>query len=119
MTYSYTQISQYLTLPAAVSPSLSRWLEGEGHPGGNAVRPRLRTSPGCIFSPGRSRSNPVLRMVCLSEPRLALLQRRLLGSHAPARNHAIDTVLSGRSRPSPPASTESADQIHAASCWTK
>ena len=41
MTYSYTQISQYLTLPAAVSASLPRWLEGKGHSGSDAVRPRL------------------------------------------------------------------------------
>ena len=51
-------------LPAAVSASLPRWLEGERHPGSDAVRPRLRTSPGRLFSPGRSRSSPVLRMVC-------------------------------------------------------
>ena len=84
-------------LPAALSASLSRWLEGEGHPGGDAVRPRLRTGPGRLLSPGRSRSGPVLGMVSCSEPGLALLQRRLLGSHAPARHHAIDPVLSGRS----------------------
>jgi hypothetical protein len=36
-------------LPAALSASLSRWLEGEGHPGGNALRARLRTSLGAYF----------------------------------------------------------------------
>ena len=40
-------------LPAALSASLSRWLEGKGHPGCDALRPGFRTSPGRLFSPGR------------------------------------------------------------------
>src|SRR5580693_8126019 len=98
-------------LPAAISASLPRWVERKGHAGGDALRPCLRTSPGRLFSPGRSRSSPVLRVVCLSGPRLALLQWRLLGSHATAGHHVIDPILSGRSCPCPPASTESADQV--------
>jgi hypothetical protein len=38
-------------LPTAVSASLSRWLKGEGHPRRDALRPRLRTSPGGPLSP--------------------------------------------------------------------
>src|SRR5271169_646954 len=69
-------------LPAPLSASLSRWLEGEGHPGGDAVRPCLRTSPGCALSPRGSRGSPVRGVVRLPEPRPALLQSGLLGSHA-------------------------------------
>ena len=43
-------------------------------------------------------------MVCLPEPGLALLQPRLLGSHAPARTDALDPLLPGQSCPGPPAS---------------
>src|SRR5580658_10261432 len=101
-------------LSAALSASLSRWLEGEGHAGGDAVRARLRTSLGSLLSPRRSRSSSVCRVVCVSKPELALFQPGLLGSHAPARNHAVNSLLPRQSRPGPPASTESASQIRPA-----
>jgi hypothetical protein len=46
MTYSYTQISQYLTCPRRLSLPLPRWLEGERHSRRLAVRPGLRKRAG-------------------------------------------------------------------------
>ncbi len=113
MTYSYTQISQYLTCPRRYRHRyLDGWKEKDTRAAmlfGRAFEKAL----GAFFPPRRSRSSPVRRMVCLPKPRLALLQPRLLGSHAAAGHHALDPVLPGRSRPGPPASTESADQVHA------
>jgi hypothetical protein len=40
VTYSYTQISQYLSCPP-LQASLPGWLEGERHAGGHAVRPGI------------------------------------------------------------------------------
>src|SRR5450631_34737 len=87
-------------LPAALSPSLSRWLEGEGHSRGHVVRSCLRASTGSFVSARRSRSSPVCRVVGLPEPGLAFLQPRLLGSPAPARNYAVNPVLPGQPYPS-------------------
>src|SRR6202035_3667702 len=88
----------------------------EGHAGGNALRPRVRTSIGCALSPGRSWSRAVRRMVRVPEPGIALLQPRLLGSHAPPRNHTVDPVLPGQSCPDLQTSNKSAGQIHPTSC---
>src|SRR6202795_4150873 len=63
-------------LPAAVSVSLPRWLEGKRYPSRDAVRSRFRTSTGSTFSAGRSRRSIVYRVECLSEPRVALCEWR-------------------------------------------
>ncbi len=95
MTYSYTQISQYLTCPRRYRHRyLDGWKEKDTRAAmlyGRAFEKR----PGGLFSSGRSRGNFVHRMVSVPEPRLALLQRRLLGTHAAARDHAINPVLPG------------------------
>jgi hypothetical protein len=48
MTYSYTQVSQYLTCPRVIA-SLSGWLAGKRHPRCHALRPLLRTGCGGLF----------------------------------------------------------------------
>ena len=116
MTYSYTQISQYLTCPRRYRHRyLDGWKEKDTRAAmlfGRAFEQALgayfrREDPGAVLFAEWSQ---------LSKPGLALLERRLVGSHAAAGNHAVDPVLPGRSHPSRPASTESADQIHSANC---
>jgi len=51
MTYSYTQLSHYLTLPTPLPLSLPRWLAGEGHTGRNALRKGLREGIGGVIPP--------------------------------------------------------------------
>ena len=113
MTYSYTQISQYLTCPRRYRHRyLDGWKEKDTRAAmlfGRAFERALR----CLLSPGRPRSRSVRGVVGMSEPGFALFERRFLGSHASAGNHALDSVLPRQSRPSPSASTKSADQVHA------
>jgi hypothetical protein len=97
MTYSYTQISQYLTCPRRYRHRyLDGWKEKDTRAAmffGRAFEQAFR----CPLSPGRSGRSPICRVVCLPTPGLALFQSRLLGSDAAAGNHAIDPVLPGRS----------------------
>ena len=85
MTYSYTQISQYLTCPRRYRHRyLDGWKEKDTRAAmlfGRAFEQALgalfrREDPGAVL---------FCRVVCLPEPGLALFQPRLLGSHAPAR----------------------------------
>jgi len=66
MTYSYTQISQFLTCPRRYRHRyLDGWKEKEARTAmvfGRAFEQAL----GGLFSPRRSRSSPVLRVVCLA-----------------------------------------------------
>ena len=119
MTYSYTQISQYLTCPRRYRHRyLDGWKEKDTRAAmlfGRAFERALgalfrREDPGAVLFAEWS--------ACQSQD-LALFQQRLLGSHASARNHAPDPVLPGRSRPGSPASTKSANQVHAASSATR
>ena len=117
MTYSYTQISQYLTCPRRYRHRyLDGWKEKDTRAAmlfGRAFEQALgalfrQEDPGAVLFAEWS--------ACQSQD-LHYSNRRLLGSHAPARDHAVDPVLPGRSRPGRPASTKSADQVHTASCW--
>src|SRR2546426_10480160 len=101
-------------LPAALSPSLSRWLAGKRYPGRHALWTCFRTSTGCLLPAPRSRRRPVSRVVSLPEPRLALHPWRHLGPDATARHPAARSLLPGRSHPHPPTTPEPADQIRAA-----
>ena len=112
MTYSYTQISQYLTCPRRYRHRyLDGWKEKDTRAAmlfGRAFEQALgalfrREDPGAVLFAEWS--------ACQNQG-LALLQPRFVGSHAPARNHAPDPVLPGRSSPGLPASTQSADQVH-------
>ena len=111
MTYSYTQISQYLTCPRRYRHRyLDGWKEKDTRAAmlfGRAFERALgalfrREDPGAVLFaewsrvPGRSS---------------ALFQPRLLGSHASARNPALDPLLPRRSRADQPASTKSASQV--------
>src|SRR5438552_9317577 len=100
-------------LPAALSPSLSRWLAGKGYAGCHALWTCFRTSTSCLLPARRSRRCPVSRVVSLPEPRLALHAWRHLGPHATARHSAARPLLSGRPHPHPPTAPEPADQIRA------
>ena len=63
MTYSYTQISQYLTCPRRYR---HRYLDGWKQKDTRAAMlfgRAFEQALGCLFPPGRSRGSPVLRMV--------------------------------------------------------
>ena len=88
MTYSYTQISQYLTCPRRYRHRyLDGWKEKDTRPAmlfGRAFEQAL----GALFREILERSCwPIL--VCLSEPRPALLQRGFMAPHAAAGTHAV------------------------------
>ena len=95
MTYSYTQISQYLTCPRRYRHRyLDGWKEKDTRAAmlfGRAFEQAL----GAYFRREDPGASPVRRMVRQSESGPALLQRRFLGSHASAGTHAIDPVLPG------------------------
>ncbi len=95
MTYSYTQISQYLTCPRRYRHRyLDGWKEKDTRAAmlfGRAFEQALgayfrREDPGAVLFSEWS---------ACQRPRPALFQPRLLGSHAAARNHALDAVLPG------------------------
>ena len=88
MTYSYTQISQYLTCPRRYRHRyLDGWKEKDTRAAmlfGRAFEQALgayfrREDPGAVLFREWS---------ACQRPRPALLERRLLGSHAAAGNHA-------------------------------
>src|SRR5579864_5827505 len=60
-------------LSSTLSPSVSRWLEGERYPSGDAVRARVRTGARRLLSSRRSWRCFLSRMVRLQESRLAVL----------------------------------------------
>src|SRR5713101_2416901 len=62
-------------LPSPLSTSLPRRLAGEGYPGHDALRARLRTGRGCLLPPRRPGSGPVSRMDRVPEARLAVFER--------------------------------------------
>ncbi len=68
-----------LDLPAALSPSLSRWLEGKRHTGRDALRAGIRTGTRCLFPARRCSRCFVSRMERMSKPGLALFERTILG----------------------------------------
>ncbi len=95
MTYSYTQVSQYLTCPRRYRHRyLDGWQEKDTRAAmlfGRAFERALAAyflredAAGCLVS----------RMERMSKPGLALFQRRYLGSHAAARHPASGPLLSG------------------------
>jgi hypothetical protein len=105
MTYSYTQISQYLTCPRRYRHRyLDGWKEKDTRAAmlfGRAFEQALgayfrREDPGAVlFSEWSACQGQGLHY---SKP-------RLVGSHAAAGHHAIDPALSGRSCPGSPAET--------------
>jgi hypothetical protein len=114
MTYSYTQISQYLNRPRRYRHRyLDGWKEKDTRAAmlfGRAFETALgtlfrREDPGAVLFTEWS--------VCQSQD-LQYSNRDSLDRHAPARTDAVDPVLSGRSCSGLPASTKSASQIHPA-----
>ncbi len=95
MTYSYTQISQYLTCPRRYRHRyLDGWKEKDTRAAmlfGRAFERAL----GAVFRREDPGAVTVRRVVGVPEPGLALLQRRLLGSHVAARTHALEPLLPG------------------------
>ena len=108
MTYSYTQISQYLTCPRRYR---HRYLDGwkEKEPARRCSSGAPSSEPWALFSAGRIGRRFVRGVVGMAKARSALLARRFLGSHAAAGHHALDSLLSGRSSPSATAETQPAD----------
>jgi len=49
MTYSYTQISQYLSCPRPVPAPLPRWMAGKRHSRAHALWPSVRTAVAALF----------------------------------------------------------------------
>jgi CRISPR/Cas system-associated exonuclease Cas4 (RecB family) len=104
MNYSYTQISQYITCPRRYRYRyLDGWKEKDTRAAmlfGRAFEQAL----GALFR--REYPGEVLFTEwSLSDSRVALFERRFLGSHATAGNHAVDALLPGRSCTGPPTAT--------------
>src|ERR1039458_2823772 len=117
MTYSYTQISQYLTCPRRYRHRyLDGWKEKDTRAAmlfGRAFERALgslfrREDPGAVLFAEWS---------AYQRQELHYSNRDSWDRMLRARNHSIDSVLPGRSRPGLPASTKSASQIHPAGCW--
>ena len=89
MTYSYTQISQYLTCPRRYR---HRYLDGwkEKDTRAAMLSARLRTGARALFSAKIQERCCSPRMVGI-RARTCTFQPRLVGSHAPARTHAFLT----------------------------
>src|SRR4029077_15947472 len=107
MTYSYTQISHYLTCPRRYRHRyLDGWKEKDTRAAmlfGRAFETALgalfrREDPGAVLFAEWS--------ACQSQD-LQYSNHDSLGSHAQARNHALNPVLPGQSCSGPPASPES------------
>ena len=78
MTYSYTQISQYITCPRRYQHRyLDGWKEKDTRPAMLFGR-AFETALGALFR--REDPGAVLFTECLSQPRLAIRRPRLLGS---------------------------------------
>jgi hypothetical protein len=114
VTYSYTQISQYLTCPRRYRHRyLDGWQEKDTRAAmlfGRAFEQALSA-----YFLREDASSTIPRMVALPKPRLALLEERHLGSDAATGHSAARPILPGRSHSYSSTAPSPADQVQQAS----
>ena len=114
MTYSYTQIAQYLRCPRSLPLSVSRRLAGEGQSGIPALRPCFEKALAAFFAGEDAPRYCSRNGAVYQEAQVEYSQGRQLGADVPARSAAARTA--GPRQPDPDRSTsaEHAGQAHPA-----